>query len=171
MTTHVNPRKTLTPRQELFCHHLFSGKTATESASIAGYAPGNCDKLLKTTRISQKLAQLKAKLESETMNTIVADSREIGEKLTEILRSPFDPDDVMITHRLTAADILNKMARVYLDTAPREGEVYNTVVFVLPDGTRLEPNQLIKGTTCNEEGEVLELAPGAPDDDTTKEEE
>ena len=139
--------KPLSIRGELFVSYLAQGKPGSVAADLAGYAPGNVDKLLKTTRISQRLAQLRADIASRATLSTVADLKERKEKLTEILRAALKEGEVNPSHKIAAADILNKIDRLYAQDAPRETETYTTFIFVMPDGTKVRPRELIGGIT------------------------
>ena len=76
----------MTPRQEKFCLEYAKCGNATEAAIAAGYAEKyagqNADKLLKNTKVQDRLEELRKQLESEQ----IADITEMQMKLTSIIR-------------------------------------------------------------------------------------
>ena len=76
----------LNVRQEKFCLEYAKCGNATEAAVLAGYAEKyagqNADKLLKNTKIQDRLKEIREQLESEK----IADIKEMQQKLTEIIR-------------------------------------------------------------------------------------
>ncbi|MFC1985191.1 terminase small subunit [Chloroflexota bacterium] len=112
---------------------------ATQAAIVAGYKPTNArftaSRMLTKANIQQYIAELRGGIKGAQ----IADIKERKEILTKIIRTPIDPKSIMASHVTQATDIINKMDRVYTEAVPKEGEVYNTFVFVLPDGTRLSP--------------------------------
>ena len=139
--------KPLTIRQELFVSYLAQGKTAVDSAVLAGYGPNNTWMLTRTKRIQERLAELRNQIASRATLSTVADLKERKEKLTEILRAALKEGEVNPSHKIAAADILNKIDRLYAQDAPRETETYTTFIFVMPDGTKIKPRELIGGIT------------------------
>ena len=61
-----------------------------------------------------------------------------GDRIVEKTIKVRDPVPSIDTH--------NKMDRLYAQEAPREQEVHNTFVFILPDGTKIAPQSLIEGS-------------------------
>jgi phage terminase small subunit len=76
----------LNVRQEKFCLEFAKCGNATEAAIAAGYAEKyagqNADKLLKNTKVQDRLKELREQLESEK----IADIKEMQETLTAIIR-------------------------------------------------------------------------------------
>ncbi len=76
----------LNVRQEKFCLEYAKCGNATEAAILAGYAEKyagqNADKLLKNTKVQDRLKELVEQIESEK----IADIKEMQQKLTEIIR-------------------------------------------------------------------------------------
>lgn len=76
----------LNVRQEKFCLEYAKCGNATEAAILAGYAEKyagqNADKLLKNTKIQDRLKEIVEQIESEK----IADIKEMQQKLTEIIR-------------------------------------------------------------------------------------
>ena len=86
MTTGTKERP-LTVRQEKFCAFYFKTRDATQAAIQAGYAPlyagANCDKLLKNTKIAQRISEMATAIKLEA----IADVTERKERLTKLLRA------------------------------------------------------------------------------------
>src|SRR5687768_15959113 len=92
-------RENLTPRQELFAHHLAISGKGTQSAIKAGYSPKSAHVsasiLLKNNKILARIAQLRetalAQLRDE-INKCLCDSLKLtlrlGRKLTQARRGP-----------------------------------------------------------------------------------
>ncbi len=138
-------RRPLTQRQERFClEFVKSGDTALAMVT-AGYSPTcaarNADKLRKNTIVQKRLAELNAKIESKTISTAM-ERREI---LTRLQRGNcVRPRDVV-----AAISEHNKMEHVYEVRVDGQVEVTQTFVFVLPDGTRVNPGRLIEAKSGN----------------------
>ena len=83
----------LSTRQERFCLNYIKLDSAGEAARVAGYSPKyaaqNCDKLLKNTKIVERISELRKKAEDAT----IADVKERKQRLTEIARATI-PDYV-----------------------------------------------------------------------------
>lgn len=109
------PAKTtfaLNERQEAFCHYIFTGKSATESAKFAGYSQRTAysigQRLLKHVEIQRRLAELKEAILSGRQMV----ERERREVLAIIAREThFLP--VTARDRIAAIDTLNKLDRLY----------------------------------------------------------
>ena len=88
----------LNVRQEKFCLEYVKCGNATEAAILAGYAEKyagqNADKLLKNTKIQDRLHELREQLESEK----IADIKEMQQKLTEIIRQQMIEEIPMIVN-------------------------------------------------------------------------
>ncbi|MFC1928647.1 terminase small subunit [Chloroflexota bacterium] len=138
------------PRQERFCIEYIKTGNATQAATIAGYSRKTarsiaCENLTKP----YILARIR-ELQEQTTTAKVLSVVERKEILSKIMIAPLNPSSITASHVTQAADIINKMDRVYTEAAPKEGEVYNTFVFVLPDGTRLSPKlEVIEGEAIN----------------------
>lgn len=142
--THLKP---LTIKQELFVSYLAQGRTVVDSAKLAGYGTNNTWMLTRTKRIQYRLNELRNQIASRATLSTIADLKERKEKLTEILRAALKEGEVNPSHKIAAADILNKIDRLYAQDAPRETETYTTFIFVMPDGTKVRPRELIQGIT------------------------
>ena len=85
--TGVSSRTRLTARQEAFSVNWFRLRDAGRASVAAGYAPlyaaQNADKLLKNTKIAQRIAELEAKVESDAIGTVI----ERKQRLTDIYRA------------------------------------------------------------------------------------
>jgi phage terminase small subunit len=76
----------LTSKQEKFCINFIKCSTAGEAAIVAGYskkyAAQNCDKLLKLTKIQERIAELRKRTEDKSVMSLL----ERKQRLTEIAR-------------------------------------------------------------------------------------
>jgi phage terminase small subunit len=88
----------LTPRQEKFCLEYAKCGNATEAAIAAGYAEKyagqNADKLLKNTKIQDRLEELRKQLESEQ----IADITEMQMTLTAIIRQQMEEEIPLVVN-------------------------------------------------------------------------
>ena len=88
----------LNVRQEKFCLEYAKCGNATEAAIVAGYAEKyagqNADKLLKNTKIQDRLKELVEQLESEK----IADIREMQQRLTSIIRQETTEETPMVVN-------------------------------------------------------------------------
>ena len=88
----------LNVRQEKFCLEYIKCGNATEAAIEAGYAEKyagqNADKLLKNTKIQDRLKELREQFESEK----IADITEMQQKLTEIIRQQMIEEVPMVVN-------------------------------------------------------------------------
>lgn len=88
----------LNVRQEKFCLEYAKCGNATEAAIAAGYAEKyagqNADKLLKNTKIQDRLNELREQLESEK----IADIKEMQETLTAIIRQQMMEEIPMVVN-------------------------------------------------------------------------
>lgn len=104
----------LTPRQEKFCLEYAKCGNATEAAIAAGYAEKyagqNADKLLKNTKIQDKLEELRKQLESEQ----IADITEMQKTLTAIIRQQLIEEVPMVVNNgdWSEVQIVEKKASV-----------------------------------------------------------
>lgn len=62
-------------------------------------------------------------------------------------REPEIVTDIKLHDPTKAIDLLNKMDKIYSETAQNPSDVINNFVFILPDGTRVMPRQLAPGNT------------------------
>lgn len=85
-------------RQENFCLEYAKCGNATEAALAAGYAKKyagqNADKLLKNTKIQQRLKEITDQLESEK----IADIKEMQEVLTMVIRQQLQEEVPMVVN-------------------------------------------------------------------------
>ena len=89
----------LNPKQEAFCLHYAKSGNATESYKKAGYNPKNDNsagacarRMLLDSKIKARLAELADEMKTEKIASIA----EIQERLTAILRSELDEDQVVV---------------------------------------------------------------------------
>ena len=88
----------LNVRQEKFCLEYVKCGNATEAAITAGYAEKyagqNADKLLKNTKVQDRLSELREQLESEK----IADITELQQTLTSIIRQQLIEEIPMVVN-------------------------------------------------------------------------
>ena len=103
----------LNQRQERFCQNIFLGKTATDASILAGYSPSsaavNTTKLLKNTKIIERLAEMNTPVVSRIQSTK-------DKKLTTLEKiyshEPL-PDQITPRDRIKAIAEHNKMEGDY----------------------------------------------------------
>ena len=88
----------LNVRQEKFCLEYAKCGNATEAAILAGYAEKyagqNADKLLKNTKVQERLRELAEQIESEK----IADIKEMQQILTSIIRQQMQEEIPMVVN-------------------------------------------------------------------------
>ncbi len=135
-------------RQEKFCLEYISGKSGQKAAIDAGYSPRSArvtaSRLLTKANITSRIAELQNEAASNKVLTV----RQRKERLSEIaLNSTIEGNPVQ------AIAELNKMEKIYSEEAPNVTEIVQSFVFILPDGTRVTPRQLIQLKTNQEKEE------------------
>jgi len=143
----MDKRYKLTQKQENFALNIFKGMTQYDSYLTAGYS-SNCSRAILDTNASMlansnkimiRLKELRSEIKSEAL----ADVQERKEILTEIARAEMKAP-VTARERVMAVTEFNKMDKVY-EQPPEKGDIVQTFVFVLPDGTKVLPRQLKEG--------------------------
>ena len=126
-------------RQEKFCLEYISGKSGQRAAIDAGYSPHSArvtaSRLLTKANIISRIAEL----QNEAAGNKVMTVRQRKERLSEIAKTSKVP-----ANPIHAIDVLNKMERIYADEGREPVEIVQSFVFILPDGTRVTPRQLIQ---------------------------
>lgn len=104
-------------KHEIFCLNIIEGETKQEAAKKAGYAANSAhvtaSKLLKNTKVIQRIEELSGKLEADTIMTVIARKT----RLSELALTKNDRTAVM------AIAELNKMEGVYQDNSINIGDV------------------------------------------------
>lgn len=136
----------LTQKQEGFTLDIFQGLTETD-AYRKNYSVGGMSidavyveacRLRQNPKVSLRLAQLRKPREKAAIATV--DERK--ERLTVFLREDIEGKyGINRQFNIQATAELNKMEKVY-EEPPQGPAIVQTFIFVLPDGTRLFPNQL-----------------------------
>lgn len=134
----------LTPRREQFAINLAKGMKQIKAFEGAGYSMtgsrnaiyARASALAHKPEIVARYNELLARAQDDAVASVLERKR----KLTEIIRSdikePVKPEAV-----ISAISEHNRMEKVYTEHEP-PGEFHQTFVFVLPDGTRVLPNQM-----------------------------
>ena len=138
----------LTQKQETFTQLLFEGKTQREAWVQAGYsskyAPAiidvNACKLANSNKVKLRLGELNKPIIARAQATKEA---KLG-KLEEIFSHEPMPDSITARDRILAIAEHNKMEKVYEPDYTQEVKV-QTFVFILPDGTKVAPKELMSG--------------------------
>ena len=137
-------REQLTQKQENFALNIFKGMKQIDAYIEAGYSSkGKRSSIDTLASILVNKPEIKARLEELRKgpeNEAIATVEERKEKATEVIRKEL-PKKVTARERIMAISELNKMEKIYTEKEPA-GEVYQTFFFILPDGTRVLPNQL-----------------------------
>lgn len=117
-------------RYETFCQELFSGKSQTEAAKIAGYKPSAAaviaTRLVKKSECVARLNELK----ELAADSAVMSVRERKLKLTEIARKDWiNKDGPTAAPVISAIHTLNRMDNVYKDQpVNQDNRQYNILV-------------------------------------------
>ena len=109
----------MTHRQELFIQEYIKTGNATNSAIKAGYskriAKSIGQRLLTFVNIKKRIEELSQKIANNNIMT----AKERQEYLTKLINS----DDVKVSDKLKALDILNKMTGEYIQKVEVNGEL------------------------------------------------
>lgn len=109
----------MTHRQELFIQEYIKTGNATNSAIKAGYSKRTArsigQRLLTNVDIKKKINELSQKIACNNIMT----AKERQEYLTKLINA----DDVKISEKLRAVDILNKMTGEYIQKVEVNGNV------------------------------------------------
>lgn len=109
----------MTHRQELFIQEYIKTGNATNSAIKAGYSKRTArsigQRLLTNVGIKKKINELSQKIACNNIMT----AKERQEYLTKLINA----DDVKISDKLRAVDILNKMTGEYIQKVEVNGNV------------------------------------------------
>jgi len=109
----------MTHRQELFIQEYIKTGNATNSAIKAGYskrtARSTGQRLLTNVDIKKRIEELSQKIANNNIMT----AKERQEYLTKLINS----DDVKVSDKLKALDILNKMTGEYIQKVEVNGEL------------------------------------------------
>jgi len=113
-------------RQELFCQHIWTGKSATEAAILAGYSPKfaatHSTRWLKMASIQQRLVALQ---DAVTAGRKVTKETKLN-KLEEIFAFKPLPESISARDRVLAIAEHNKMEGDY---APEKHAILGKVIF------------------------------------------
>nr|DAI11838.1 MAG TPA: terminase small subunit [Caudoviricetes sp.] len=109
----------MTHRQELFIQEYIKTGNATISAIKAGYSKRTArsigQRLLINVDIRNKISELSQRIANNNIMT----AKERQEYLTKLINS----DDVKVSDKLKALDILNKMTGEYIQKVEVNGEI------------------------------------------------
>jgi len=109
----------MTHRQELFIQEYIKTGNATNSAIKAGYSKRTAksigQRLLTFVNIKKRIEELSQKIANNNIMT----AKERQEYLTKLINS----DDVKVSDKLKALDILNKMTGEYTQKVEVNGEI------------------------------------------------
>ena len=109
----------ITHRQELFIQEYIKTGNATNSAIKAGYSKRTAksigQRLLTFVNIKKRIEELSQKIANNNIMT----AKERQEYLTKLINS----DDVKVSDKLKALDILNKMTGEYTQKVEVNGEI------------------------------------------------
>ena len=109
----------MTHRQELFIQEYIKTGNATNSAIKAGYSKRTArsigQRLLTNVDIKKRIEELSQKIANNNIMT----AKERQEYLTKLINS----DDVKVSDKLKALDILNKMTGEYIQKVEVNGEL------------------------------------------------
>lgn len=136
----------LTQKQETFCLKYFELGNATEAAIVAGYSAKNARRIasenLTKLDVQKRLNELNKPLALRSQATKEA---KLG-KLEEIFSHEPLPESITARDRILAIAEHNKMEKVYEPDYAQEVKV-QTFVFILPDGTKVAPKELMGGSS------------------------
>lgn len=139
----------LTQKQENFCLNYIKTSNATESAINAGYSIKTAQVIGSENLSKPMIIKRISELREPSVNSTKMQLAEREERLSEIARAnilEFKGDseiiaDVKFGDNIRAIQELNKMDNIY-SQPPIQGDIVQTFVFVLPDGTKAYPKQL-----------------------------
>ena len=133
----------LNPRWEKFAQAIFSGVNNYKAAIIAGYteksAMPTSSVLIRNPKISARIQALQANSLAKNPAIMLVDERKL--RLSEIARHGIEMP-ISAGQRVAAITELNKMEHVYETPILQDNRV-QTMIFLMPDGSRLTPGQLI----------------------------
>ena len=147
----------MTHRQELFIQEYIKTGNATNSAIKAGYSKRTArsigQRLLTNVDIKKKINELSQKIACNNIMT----AKERQEYLTKLINA----DDVKISDKLRAVDILNKMTGEYIQKVEVNGNVKTEDPFknLTTDELRkiIFDNWAAKLKTCNHRKHPIKL--------------
>ena len=133
----------LVEKQKRLCRLIHKTGNQTESymeiykVKSLAVAEAACSRIMKRPKMRAYMDKLNKPLD----DAAIADVNERKERLTTFIREDIEGRfGVNRTTSIMATQELNKMEKVY--TEEREpGQVFQTFVFVLPDGTRVLPGK------------------------------
>ena len=110
----------LNARQKAFCEYYVASGNATDAAIKAGYSERTAksigQRLLTFVNIKKRIEELSQKIAN---NNNIMTAKERQEYLTKLINS----DDVKVSDKLKALDILNKMTGEYTQKVEVNGEI------------------------------------------------
>ena len=153
MTTETAVEKELTQKQERFCVEYYRTGDKRQSAVSASYSLKSASVIpslnLAKPEIQERIRQLREQEEKEA----IADVQERKGKLTQVYRKPL-PTKVSAREQVMAITEHNRMDGSYpAERAPVKVEVVRSFIFVLPDGTRVKPKELMRGSSDTGNGD------------------
>jgi len=136
----------LTVKQEKFIVNVFKGMTQRDAyidAYNAHYAvetiDANASRLARTEKVSQRLAELREQVISDAVMSVTERKERLSQLAREDVKKPLTGKEVV----LSVAE-LNKMEHIYDELTPVGTTIVNSFTFILPDGTKVSPKQLME---------------------------
>ena len=136
----------LTQKQETFCLKYFELGNASEAARLAGYSERSiraiASKTLTNINIQTRIQELRQKVEDASIANVV----ERKQRLTVIMREDnFGKFGINRTSNISAADLLNKMDKIYSDGQVVNIDNRDLTINVLTSKSKKQVEKLIEG--------------------------
>jgi phage terminase small subunit len=141
----LNPKLKLNQRQETFCLEYFKSGNASNAALVAGYSPKTAQEIasenLTKPMIIARINELRAVPQAKTILSVVQRQELLTKFATEVLENK---NGVVRSDNIRAISELNKMDHIYEIMPQVTKEVHQSIIFILPDGTKIPPKLLLE---------------------------
>ena len=136
----------LTQRQETFCLKYFELGNASEAARIAKYSPKTAAVIGRENLLKPKIIERIAGLRQVAEDASIANVVERKQRLTIIMREDnFGKFGINRTSNISAADLLNKMDKLYSDGLQVNIDNRDLTINVLTSKSKKQVEKLIEG--------------------------
>ncbi len=136
----------LTQKQETFCLKYFELGNASEAARIAKYSPKTAAVIGRENLLKPKIIERIAGLRQVAEDASIANVVERKQRLTIIMREDnFGKFGINRTSNISAADLLNKMDKIYSDGQVVNIDNRDLTINVLTSKSKKQVEKLIEG--------------------------
>ena len=136
----------LTQKQETFCLKYFELGNASEAARIAKYSPKTAAVIGRENLLKPKIIERIAGLRQVAEDASIANVVERKQRLTVIMREDnFGKFGINRTSNISAADLLNKMDKIYSDGQVVNIDNRDLTINVLTPKAKKQVEKLIEG--------------------------